>query len=150
MPLSIRVPALLPLALGAALLSGCSDKPPSVASSKLRVYAVDLAGGAKACESPKVSPTAGKPVPVALKVGNDGGWCGVTVAQDGPKPFDAGLLAGRPEHGTVVIHSVGDYTRIDYTPDKGFAGSDAFTVKLLPGAAVLDVAVTVTTPAASS
>jgi hypothetical protein len=41
---------------------------------------------------------------------------------------------------------VGDETRIDYTPDRRFAGSDAFTVKLIPGDATIKVAVTVTAP----
>ena len=55
-----------------------------------------------------------------MQVGNDGGWCGITVAQDG-KPYDAGLLTQAPEHGKVYIHPVGDATRIDYTPDLGSA-----------------------------
>ena len=63
-----------------------------------------------------------------------------------PKPFEAGLLTVRPRHGTVLIHEVGDDTRIDYTPDRGFAGSDTFAVKLIPGNAAIQIAVTVTGP----
>ncbi len=66
------------------------------------------------------------------------------LQQDGSKPFGAGLLMARPGHGTVVIHAVGDDTRIDYTPDRGFTGSDSFAVKLIPGDATVHVAVTVT------
>jgi hypothetical protein len=33
-------------------------------------------------------------------------------------------------------------TRIDYTPNKGFVGTDAFAVKLIPGDATVRVAVT--------
>ena len=43
----------------------------------------------------------------------------------------------------VYIHSVGDTTRIDYTPAKGYAGPDKFTVRLLPGNAVVRATVTV-------
>ncbi len=46
----------------------------------------------------------------------------------------------------MLIHEVGDDTRIDYTPDRRFTGSDSFTVKLIPGEERLKVAVTVTAP----
>ena len=47
----------------------------------------------------------------------------------------------------MLIHEVGDNTRIDYTPDRGFSGTDSFAVKLIPGDAKVIVAVTVTAPA---
>jgi hypothetical protein len=128
-------------------LAGCSHPAPTPEASKLRVYAADLVGAAKSCEVPKVNPSAGAGSEAAMKVVNDGGWCGIPVHQDGPKPFNAGLLEKRAAHGEVTIHEVGDYTRIDYTPDRGFAGNDSFVVKLIPGDATIDVAVTVTAPA---
>ena len=78
-----------------------------------------------------------------MVVKNDGGWCGINVAQSGPKPYDAGLLVGRPEHGRVHVHKVGDVSRIDYIPDAGFGGEDRFTVRMLPGNPALRVMVTV-------
>jgi hypothetical protein len=80
-----------------------------------------------------------------MTVGNDGGWCGILVSYEG-KPFAAGLLTGRPQHGKVFIHIVGDDTRIDYTPEIGYAGPDGFTVTLLPEYASLKVTVAVTRP----
>ena len=125
------------------LLAGCSANT-GPGGSKLRTYAADLVGGAKVCDIPKVSPDPGQTADAAIKVSNDGGWCGFTVQQDGAKPFGAGLLLTRPNHGTVTIHAVGDHTRIDYTPDRGFTGSDSFAVKLIPGDAKVNVGVTVT------
>ena len=127
------------------VLAGCS-KTEVLTGPTLRVYAADLAGGAKLCDAPKLQPAAGGGSEAPLIVANDGGWCGIRVHQQGPKPFDAGLLTTRPNHGTVLIHEVGDDTRIDYTPDRGFAGNDAFVVKLIPGNATIDVGVTVTAP----
>ena len=49
-----------------------------------------------------------------------------------------------PTHGSVLIHEVGDNTRIDYTPDRGFTGTDSFAVQLIPGDAKVNVAVMVT------
>jgi Big-like domain-containing protein len=124
----------------AVLLQGCA--PQARPASGTRLFATDFAGGAKNCNVPKVSPTAGKETPATMTVGNDGGWCGITVDNNG-HPYSAGLLATRPTHGQVYIHSVGDATRIDYTPNKGYAGTDSFTVRLLPGDAAVRATVTV-------
>ena len=132
----------LALVVTAGLLQACAPEQ-SVRGSRNRVFAVDLSGAAKVCQVPKVSPTDGQTTEVPMGLGNDGGWCGLTL-QRGDGPFDAGLLMARPAHGTVLIHKVGDFTRVDYTPDRGFTGSDSFTVKLVPGGAGIKVNVTVT------
>ena len=49
-----------------------------------------------------------------------------------------------PSHGRVFAHHVGNNTRIDYTPDPGFVGTDSFAVRLIPGNAVFEAALTVT------
>lgn len=130
------------LALAGVVLQGCGDKPTPPAQPHARLFASDFAGGAKSCTVPKLKLESGKEVAAAMQMGNDGGWCGITVAQDG-KPYDAGLLTQEPEHGSVSIHSVGDETRIDYTPERGFSGADTFAARLLPGNPVLRVNVTV-------
>jgi hypothetical protein len=135
--------AMVTVMTGVAALAGCGQNGPTSARQALPVYAADVAGGAKVCEAPSVSLVPGKPTAAAIKVGNDGGWCGLSVHQDGPKPFDVGLLTVRAEHGTVTVHSVGDNTRIDYVPDHGYVGPDSYGVSLLPGSATLKVAVTV-------
>jgi hypothetical protein len=138
----IRRAAWVALALAGAVLQGCAEKP-ATAQSQTRLFASDFQGGAKSCVAPKPKLEEGKESSANMKVGNDGGWCGITVAQDG-KPYDAGLVTRAPEHGNVYIHQVGDDTRIDYTPDRGFSGADTFMVTLLPGKPELRVAVTVT------
>jgi hypothetical protein len=130
----------LTLAATALLLQACAEKPAS--APPIRMFAVDVAGGAKNCVVPKVTPAAGQQAEAAVKVGNDGGWCGITVSTGG-KPYAAGLLETAPAHGKVQIHTVGNDTRIDYTPERGFTGSDAFSVKLIPGDAVIRASVSV-------
>jgi Bacterial Ig domain len=133
--------------LAAAAIAGCArNADDGSGASRLRVYAADLTGGAKVCDVPKIDPAAGKTTAATIKLENDGGWCGIRVYQDGHKPFGAGLLTTRPSHGAVTIHVVGDDTRIDYTPDRRFAGTDTFTVRLVPGDASVQVTATVTTP----
>ncbi|HYZ24536.1 MAG TPA: Ig-like domain-containing protein, partial [Rhodopila sp.] len=117
--------ASLALLLAGLMLQGCAEKTATAAGP--RVYLADLQGQAKQCDAPKLTPAAGQTADVAMKLGNDGGWCGVSVSPNGP-----GLLISRPAHGTVNIHQVGDVTRIDYTPARGFAGSDNFAVKIVP------------------
>lgn len=127
------------------LLQACA-KDAAPAATGARIYAADVTGKARSCEVPAVKPADGQTTDTAIKLGNDGGWCGLLVRQPSAKPFDAGLLSARPAHGNVRIHYVGDETRIDYTPDHGFAGADSFSVRLIPGDALLRIAVTVTAP----
>lgn len=142
-----RVAEAVLLMTGVAL-AGCSHPASGPAASTLRVYAVDLSGAAKVCNVPNVDPVAHATAAVEIKMANDGGWCGLPVHQEGPKPFGAGLLEKRAVHGDVLIHEVGDDSRIDYTPDRGFAGKDAFVVRLIPGDATLRVSVIVAPPTA--
>jgi hypothetical protein len=135
----------LALLLAGVLLQGCGNGG-GAGGPRLRVYATDLAGAARSCDVPQVAPVSGQTTNAVMKLSNDGGWCGLPLHQDGPKPFDAGLLTARPTHGTVLIHEVGDDTRIDYTPDHGFSGNDSFSVTLVPGSGVIRIAVTVTGP----
>jgi hypothetical protein len=127
------------------MLQGCGPGQGTIGSRE-RVYAADLSGAAKVCKVPKITPAGRQTTQAPMGVVNDGGWCGLSINQPGPKPFAAGLLTARPDHGNVLIHEVGDDTRIDYTPDRGFAGSDSFAVQLIPGNAVVKVEVIVTPP----
>jgi hypothetical protein len=129
------------MAAVALLLQACAEKPP--AGPTARVFAADMTGAAKSCTVPPVTPAAGRSVDVPMKAGNDGGWCAITVNNNG-RPFDAGLVATAPAHGKVLIHTVGNDTRIDYTPAARFAGPDAFVVRLIPGDAMIRATVTVT------
>jgi hypothetical protein len=130
----------LAIAATALLLQACAQQPSGPAP---RVFAADMTGAAKVCTAPPVTPAAGRTIDAAIKLGNDGGWCAITVNNNG-RPFDAGLLAGAPQHGKVLIHTVGNDTRIDYTPTARYAGADAFSVRLLPGDATIKVTATVT------
>ena len=130
----------LAIAATALLMQACASPPPPGPS--VRLFSADVTGGARNCDVGKHAPAAGLETEVAVKVGNDGGWCGITVS-DGGRPYAAGLLASAPAHGKVLIHTVGNDTRIDYTPVRGFTGADAFTVRLIPGDATIRAAVSV-------
>ncbi|WP_043362597.1 hypothetical protein [Belnapia sp. F-4-1] len=143
--MSLRLPLAGPLAL-AALLAACAPQQQArQAAPGARLYANDLAGGAKTCTVPQAAVlSAGQQVESTMTVDNDGGWCGITVAQAGPKPFAYGTVQSRPQNGRVHIHTVGDNTRVDYIPNAAFGGTDSFAVQLKPGNATMRVAVNVT------
>ena len=122
-----------------ALLQGCGPK--GMAGPSVHLYEADFKDLAKTCEAQKQKPVAGKTIDATMKVGSDGGRCGLAVTTDG-QPFAAGLLSTRAAHGKVLVHTVGNDTRVDYTPEFGFSGTDSFTVELLPGSANVHVAVT--------
>lgn len=131
------------LTLGAALiaLAGCAETMPGVAGA--RVYYADTQGAASVCTVPARVSLGGEQTEATMVVRNDGGWCGITLSRFPQRPYEAGLLVGRPVNGRVHVHSVGDVTRVDYIPDPGFSGDDRFTVRFLPGNPALRVMVTV-------
>ena len=128
----------LTLALLAGLAGGCTQTASLLPQSRARVYAADLQGKAAVCTASPVQPEGGKTVTATITTGG-AGWCGLTVADDG-KPYGAGLVQRRAEKGRVFIHTVGDDTRVDYTPDAAPV-ADSFTVELVPGNAILAVTV---------
>ncbi len=128
----------------AALLSACTQPPAAAPGFTRPIYAIDATGGARKCIVSPVTLAPGKEAAATMTVGNNGGWCGISVRQSGASPYPAGLLTKPPSHGRVYIHPVGDDTRIDYTPDQGYAGPDAFVVTLLPDRPVIRASVTVT------
>jgi hypothetical protein len=130
--------AWLGLSALAMLVQGCAPRP-----AWDGIYTVDKTGGAKTCVAQPASPPDGKSVLDQMQMSNDGGWCGIIATRDG-HAFDSYLLLVRPEHGRVYAHHVGANTRIDYTPDKGFTGTDAFAVRMIPGEGIIQGAVTVT------
>jgi len=129
------------MAVVGLMLQACAQQGPS--GPQARLFAADMTGAAKVCTAPPVTPVAGQTLDAAIKLGNDGGWCAITVNNNG-RPFDAGLLAVAAQHGKVLIHTVGNDTRIDYTPAPRYAGTDTFSARLIPGDAIIRVAVTVT------
>ena len=138
-----RLPLLASLA-GLLLLGACAEVKPPQAVSTTRRYAIDFQGAARNCTAPaSVKLAEGQPAQAQITVANDGGWCALSTAAPGPHPYAVGLLTARPEHGKVYVHAVGDDTRVDYTPDRFYAGPDQFAVRLLPGQSTLQVAVTV-------
>ena len=129
--------------LSAIALTACAARP-QVATPRAApvVYQVDRTGAAARCEVAP-PPADGAPAAVTMRVGNDGGWCAVRAEAAPATPYAAGLLTGRPAHGSVTIHTVGYDTRIDYVPQAGYAGPDAFAVALLPGHVAVRATVTV-------
>jgi hypothetical protein len=131
--------AWLGFAATAFLAQGCTQ---SNAPAWSGIYGIDTQGAAKTCVAPTVSPPDGLGVKVQVRMTNDGGWCAVTANRNGTA-FDSYLLVTRPTHGAVYAHHVGSYTRIDYEPDPGFAGTDSFAVHMIPGDATVEETVTV-------
>ena len=128
------------LCLAAAfLVQGCEQKTAEWSG----FYAIDLAGGARVCSTPNASPPDGQAVAAQMRVSNEGGWCGIT-ANRGGAPLSSYLVVSRPAHGKVFAHRVGPSTRIDYTPDRGYVGTDSFAVRLVPGEGVIQATVAVT------
>lgn len=120
------VPAAL---VGIALLQGCAPKPSIVEEAP---PSPDLYGRvpARACVVTPIVLRDGGESTTTMTVTNDGGYCAAALADGNGRPFEVGLVTAPPVHGKPLIHTVGSKTEIDYTPAKGFVGSDSFIVRL--------------------
>ena len=125
--------------LAVIFLAGCNQNKAASAGAGAKLYAFDFAGAAQKCTAPAdLQLTPGHETTVAMTVSNEGGWCAfktdqADAKQGDAKPFDAALVTVRPVHGKVYVHTVGNDTRVDYTPDARYAGPDGFTLEMLPG-----------------
>lgn len=126
------------LAATLVILAGC-NRPPAPVVSHSPVYATDMIGKAAACVTSPNTVKDGAVNPVSMTTGG-GGWCGISLDRDG-HAYAAGLLIKPANAGKVYIHTVGDETRIDYTPERVPVTPDSFTVRLIPGDATLMVSV---------
>jgi len=137
--LSYRLPAAA-AAAAVLVLQGCATAPtPPQPTEDLNV------GIAKTCSFTPVTPALGGEASSTITMTNDG-WCAVRVKQSDGTPFQLGLLKVRPEHGRVLIQKLGGETRLEYTADPAWTGTDRFTAAVRPtsGAdAALQVAVNV-------
>ena len=124
-PLSHRLTALAAVAAVVAL-QGCATTPPPPPPGE------DLnLGMAKSCEFTPVTLALGGSGSSTITMSNDG-WCAVRVTEPDGQPFALGLMSQRPEHGRVLIERIGGQTRLEYTPNPGYAGADRFTAALRP------------------
>ncbi len=125
-------------------LSACMTAPPPAATARLPTYATDLAGKAANCTVSTVVLEDAKEATATMTTGG-GGWCGIPVRRS-DQPLGAALLTQPARGGNVYVHTVGDDTRVDYTPRVGTSGADTFTVKFIPGDATMRVTVNVDAP----
>jgi hypothetical protein len=144
----MRASAWTSLAAAGVVLTACArpappPAPPPPPPPTTGETAYDLSGQSASCAAPEILTVAdGASFDLKMALSNDGGWCGLRMSRNG-KPLAAGLLPTMPLHGIVFIHRVVNFTRIDYTPTRGFTGVDVFQVKLLPGYMPVKVTVTV-------
>ena len=138
--MSHRLPAVA-AAAAVLVLQGCATPPPPPPPP-----GEDLnAGIARTCSFTPVTPVLGGSASSTITMTNDG-WCAVRVRQADGSPFQLGLMKVRPEHGRVLIEKLGGETRLEYTADPAWTGTDRFTAVVRPtqGAdATLQVAVNV-------
>jgi len=107
------------------VLSACANtKPPVLAENDPRNDGI-----ATTCTPTNPDLKAAGPYSGTIAMANDG-WCGVFAVERDGKPFSYGLVRSRPEHGRLFIQKVANATRVEYTPNAGYVGADAFTVAL--------------------
>jgi hypothetical protein len=129
---------LIAAAAAVVALQGCASKPapPPVPTEDLNI------GISKTCTFTPVQPAAGSSVNSSLTMTNDG-WCAVRTTEADGQPFQLGLVRQRPAHGTMLVQKLGGETRLEYTPNPGYTGTDSFTAALRPKSGAADATVRV-------
>ena len=120
----MQLKLLAPLAAVLALSACANTKPPVLAAEDPRNDGIPTT-----CTPTKTEMKTCGSYTGTVAMANDG-WCGVFAVERDGKPFSLGLVRNRPEHGRVFIQKVANATRVEYTPNAGYVGSDAFTVAL--------------------
>lgn len=116
---------LIALAAAAAFLQGCAAQqtPAAVAT---RNYDEGIS---KTCTVSPVEQQGAGPATATITMSNDG-WCAVRAMEKDGKPYALALLPDRPEHGVVLLRSLGGQTRAEYTPNSRYVGQDKFVFAL--------------------
>jgi hypothetical protein len=72
----------------------------------------------------------GSPATGQITMSNDGGWCGQHLGVEYNETIVGGAmnLSRQPAHGQVSITRHQGYTDVDYKPNPGYVGPDAFSV----------------------
>jgi hypothetical protein len=127
----------------ATLVAGCAPKeaPPAPEPTVLPPHFGPPP--AATCKAPEVQLKEGGTTAATITLVNDGGYCALTLTAPSGGPYDAGLEPVPPRHGRAVIIRYNGHTSVEYTPDRGFAGTDSFTARLIvrgrPGYTTLNV-----------
>ncbi len=125
----MRVRFLAGLAVAAALVQGCT---PQADRATVAPPAPDLYGRTRAavCRVTPISLKDGGESTTTMTVVNDGGFCSIALSDAAGRPFQVGLVIAQPQHGKPLVHTNGNRTDVDYTPNPGFTGADSFVVRL--------------------
>ena len=120
---------LIAFAAATLALQGCTNTPaPQIAGPDFNE------GQAKTCMATPVDFSNAASATAKISMTNDG-WCAVRTTEKDSQPFLLGLMKARPAHGHVVIQKVGSQTRVEYTADNRYVGTDTFAVSLRSHAA---------------
>ena len=115
------------IAIAAAViaLQGCA---PTQTSTQVAAEQFNE-GVARTCNASALQVAPGGTANSTISMTNDG-WCALRTTEADGQAFQLGLVRTRPAHGFVLIRRVSGRTRIEYTPNERYVGTDSFTVAL--------------------
>lgn len=126
----VRVAAICCVTL-AGLSAGCAHRPsPQPVQVAPNPFGY-LKRSAVCVTSPLDKPAASRSV--EMKTRSDDGQCGLTISQPEGGAYASFLLTSLPLHGNSFIYNYDKQTYVTYTAATAYAGTDAFTVSLVPG-----------------
>lgn len=122
-------------------LAGCAQKP--VVQRVVPPNPFGYEKTSAVCHSSPVTTAANGTMTVAMSVRSDDGLCALSVQQPGNVNYASFGVMPAPQHGKAFLYNYDNATYVTYTPSTAYAGSDSFTVLLIPGGGKPRTALTV-------
>ncbi|GAN60251.1 Ig-like domain-containing protein [Acetobacter cibinongensis] len=138
----MRLRGIAVLALTGGLLAGCATT-----SGPVRTGTPNPFGYLKksaVCSTTPVKTGPDGQLSTTMTVRSDDGLCELKLSQPSGKAYASFGVSPAPEHGKAFLYSLDDDTHVSYTPTMGYAGTDSFTVTLIPGGGQKRTRLTVT------
>lgn len=117
--------------IGLAALTACAHK-----AGPVHVAPPDPFGYRKVsavCQTTPVKSESDGTLSASMKVRSDDGLCFLRLNKPEDAHYASFGVAPPPEHGKAFLYNHDGITILDYTPTTAYAGSDSFTVVLVPG-----------------
>ncbi|ATJ91058.1 Ig-like domain-containing protein [Acetobacter tropicalis] len=127
----MRLRGIAVLALTGGMLAGCATT-----SGPVQVGTPNPFGYMKksaVCSTTPIKTGADGQMSTTMTVRSDDGLCELKISQPSGKSYASFGVSPAPEHGKAFLYSLDRDTHVTYTPTMGYAGTDTFTVILVPG-----------------
>ncbi|GAN62752.1 hypothetical protein AA0313_0633 [Acetobacter indonesiensis NRIC 0313] len=127
----MRLQGIAVLALTGGMLAGCATTSGPIQTGSPNPFGYMKKSAV--CSTTPVKAGANGQLATTMTVRSDDGLCELKISQPSGKSYASFGVTPAPEHGKAFLYNLDNDTHVTYTPTMGYAGTDTFTVILVPG-----------------